>query len=393
MNKKQVAMGAAGLLALGLLAWAAWPEPQRVHTATLTQGDFVRELVEDAQTRVRERYTVAAPMAGELLRPDLKPGDTVHTGQTVATLAPAAAGLLDARNQGEQLERVAAMQATLERARANLSRAAAAEQQAQADQQRTRSLAAQGFVSSTQLEGAQLGLHQRQQERLMAERELQSTLHDLQRLRIGLAAPSNRGTGTLWTLKAPVAGRVLKLHRESAGPIAAGAPIMDLGNPARLEVVAELLTEDAATLPEKARATLSHWGGERRLDAVLARVEAGAFTKVSALGVQEQRVRAVFDWLEAVPPGLGDGYRMEIRIVVQQAPNVPLAPVAAVFPLGDGHAVFVVQGGRAHLQPVEVLGRNGRQAWLRTHLPSGTVLVSYPPATLRAGDRVQAFKP
>ncbi len=393
MNKRQLGLGAAGLLALGLLAWAAWPEPQRVSTAALTQGDFVRELVEDAQTRVRERYTVAAPVAGQLLRPVLQAGDTVDAGQTLARIAPAAAALLDARSQGEQRERVSAMQAIVVRATANRDRAQAAELQARADQQRSRSLAQQGFVSPTQEETALLALRQRQQELTMAEQELQSALHDLQRLRIGLAPPSERAADAVWPVKAPAAGRVLRLHRDSAGPIAAGAPIMDLGNPDRLEVVTELLTEDAATLPAQARATLGHWGGEQRLGAVLARVEPGAFTKVSALGVEEQRVKAVFDWLEAPPTGLGDGYRMEIRIVVQQARGVPLAPVSAVFPQGQGHAVFVAEGGRARLQPVEVLGRNGQQAWLRTRLPPGTVLVIYPPTTLQDGDRITALKP
>ena len=272
-------------------------------------------------------------------------------------------------------------------------RAQAAEQQAQADLKRTQTLAQQGFVSPTQQETAQLSLRQRQQELTMAEQDLQTALHDLQRLRIGLSQPAGKGNGTLLRVPAPVTARVLKLHRDSEGPIAAGAPILDLGDPGQLEIVTELLTEDAAALPTQARATLGHWGGQGRLRAVLTRVEPGAFTKVSALGVEEQRVKAVFDWQDAPPPGLGDGYKMEIRIVVQQASGVPLAPVSAVFPHGGGHAVFVVDGGRVRRQAVELLGRNGQQAWLRTELPEGTVLVSYPPATLREGDRVQPLKP
>ena len=393
MNRKHIAMGAAGLLGLAALAWALWPEPQRVETARLVQGDFVRELVEDAQTRVRERYTVAAPLAGQLVRPGLKAGDAVSAGQTLASIEPAAASLLDARSQGEQRERVNAMQDSVLRARANRDRAHVAEQQARADLQRSQRLAQQGFVSPAQQENAQLALRQRQQELTMAEQDLQGALHDLQRLRIGLSQPAGAGAGALWRVTAPVAGRVLRLHRDSAGPIAAGAPIMDLGDPTRLEVVTELLTEDAAALPAQARASLGHWGGERRLRAVLARIEPGAFTKVSALGVEEQRVKAVFDWQDAPPPGLGDGYKMEIRIVVQEARSVPLAPVSAVFPQGQGHAVFVLEGGRARLRPVQVLGRNGQQAWLGSGLASGTVLVAYPPTTLQDGERIQPIRP
>lgn len=393
MNKRQVAMVAASVLALGGLVWAVWPEPQAVETARLVRGDFVRELVEDAQTRVRERYTVAAPLAGYLVRPSLKAGDAVLAGQAVAEVWPAAASLLDARSQGEQRERVAAMQATLARAQANLSRATAAEQQAQADQQRTRSLAAQGFVSATQLEGTQLALQQRQQERVMAEQELASAEHDLQRLRIGLSQPATGSAGPLWRVRAPVAGRVLKLHRDSEGPIAAGAAILDLGNPEQLEIVTELLTEDAAALPTPALATLAHWGGAGLLHARLSRLEPGAFTKVSALGVQEQRVKAVFDWQGTAPATLGDGFRMEIRIVVQQGFGVLLAPVSSVFPHGSRHAVFVVDGDHARLHGVQLRARNGQQAWLETPLREGTVLVAYPPATLRDGDRVQPLRP
>ena len=393
MNKKNIAIAAASVLALGLLVWAAWPEAQRVETAALTRGDFVRELVEDAQTRVRERYTVAAPLAGQLLRPGLKAGDAVNAGQTVATIAPITSSLLDARSQGEQRERINAMEDSATRARANRDRAQVAEQQAQADLQRAQTLAQQGFVSPTQQESAQLNLRQRQQELTMAEQDLQTALHDLQRLRIGLSQPAGKGNGPLLRVPAPVTARVLKLHRDSEGPIAVGAPLLDLGDPGQLEIVTELLTEDAAALPTQAQATLGHWGGQGRLRAVLKRVEPGAFTKVSALGVEEQRVKVVFDWQDAPPPGLGDGYKMEIRIVVQQASSVPLAPVSAVFPQGQGHAVFVVEGGRVRRQQVELLGRNGQQAWLRTELPEGTVLVSYPPATLREGDRVQPLKP
>ncbi len=395
MNKKKIAMTAASLLALGLLVWAAWPQAQTVETTRLTRGDFVRVLVEDAQTRVRERYTVAAPLAGQLVRPALKAGDAVSTGQTVATIEAAKASLLDARSQGEQRERVRAMEDSAARARANRDRAQLAEQQARADLQRTQSLAQQGFVSPTQQETAQLALRQRQQELTMAEQDLKAALHDLQRLRIGLSQPAGMGTGqeALWRVPAPVAGRVLKLHRDSEGPVAAGTPLLDLGDPSQLEVVTELLTEDAASLSAQASATLNHWGGEGVLRARLARIEPGAFTKVSALGVKEQRVKAVFEWLAPPPASLGDGYKMEIRIAAQQAQGVPLAPVSAVFPHGQGHAVFTLDGGRVRLHPVTLLGRNGQQAWLRTDLPEGSVLVAYPPATLREGDRVKPSKP
>ncbi|MEN9889435.1 MAG: hypothetical protein RL559_1472 [Pseudomonadota bacterium] len=393
MNRQRWAIAAASLLALGLLAWAVWPEPLTVETAPLVRGDFVREIVEDAQTRVRERYTVSAPLAGQLRRPALQAGDTVHAQQTVAEIWPASASLLDSRSQGEQAERVAAMQATLARAEANRARARSAQAQALADWQRSQALAAQGFVAPTQQEAARLAWQQRQQELAMAEQELASAAHDLQRLRIGLQGPVRAPQGAPWPVRTPVAGQVLKLHRDSEGPVAAGAPLLDIADPGQTEVVVELLTADAASLPAQAEARLTHWGGEASLPAQLRRIEPGAYTKVSALGVQEQRVKAIFDWVGPPPPALGDGYQLEIRIVAQQAPGVLLAPVSAVFPLGTGHGVFVAEAGRARQHAVELLGRNGQQAWLRTPLGPGTRLVSYPPAHLRDGDRIRSASP
>lgn len=395
MKRTTWTLGAGALLLAGLLAWALWPPATPVETVRLTRGDFAREWVEDARTRVRERYTVSAPLAGQLERPLLQPGDAVAPGQTVARIWPSPASLLDARSQGEQQARVAAMQASLARAQANAARAESAQRQAQADLDRLSALAAQGFISPTQRESAQTLHQQRVHEATMAREEQRAAEHDLARLRMGLAPPalSVPPTGAPWPVRSPVAGRVLKLHRDSEGPVTPGTALLDLGDPQALEVVCELLTQDAASLPAQALATLAHWGGAATLRARLARIEPGAFTKVSALGVEEQRVRAIFEPLEAWPEGLGDGYRMEIRIVVQQASQVPLAPVSAVFPHEQGHAVFVVENGRARLQPVTLLGRNGQQAWLQTPLPEGSVLVAYPSASLRTGERVRPRAP
>ena len=383
------------LLAAGLLLWATWPQAPVVETAPLLRGNYVRELVEDARTRVRERYTVAAPLAGQLLRPTLKAGDAVQTGEVLAQILPAAPSLLDARAQGEQAERVAAMQASLARAQAQHNRALAAEQQALTELQRQQALAAQGFLSPAQLDNGRLALQQRQHESAMALQDVRSTEHELQRLRIGLAGPGTPGAPgqALWPVRSPVTARVLKLHQGSAGPVAAGMPLFELGDPNALEIVAELLTEDASAVPAQARATLGLWGAPGAWPARLLRIEPGAFTRVSALGVQEQRTLAVFEWLGPVPAALGDGYRLDIRVVMEEARQVQLAPVSAVFAHGKGHAVFVVTSGRVRLHPVELRSRNGQQAWLDTRLPAGTALVTYPAANLRDGDRVEVRAP
>ena len=381
---------AGGVLAAGLLVWAVWPAAQPVETAPLVTGDYVRELVEEARTRVRERYTVAAPLAGLLLRPTLDVGDRVEAGQVIAQIVPAAPALLDARTRAAQAEHVAAAQASLARAQAQQAQARLAVQQARDELQRQQGLAAQGFVSPALLESLQRTLQQREQALAMAGHDVQASRHALQALRIGLMPPEPAAGGNLQAVavRAPVAGRVLRRHIGSAGPVAAGAALLDMGDPASLEVVSELLTEDAFSLPAGARATLSLSGQGPQWPAQLRHVEPAASTRVSALGVQEQRTLAVLESPQLPTARLGDGYRLTVRIVTESAQAVPLAPVSAVFAHGSGHAVFVFDQGRARLQAVELVSRNGEQAWLRTPLAPGTRLILYPDSRLQDGDRV-----
>lgn len=381
---------AASALAAGWLVWAAWPAARPVDTAALVTGDYVRELVEDARTRVRERYTVAAPLAGQLLRPTLDVGDRVEAGQVIAQIVPAAPTLLDARTRAAQAEHVAAAQASLARAQVQQEQARLAEQQAREELQRQQGLASQGFVSPALVQSLQRTLQQREQASAMAAHELAASRHALQALRIGLMPPEPAASGSAQAMavRAPVAGRVLRLHIASAGPVAAGAALLEIGDPSSLEVVSELLTEDAFSLPAGARATLSIAGQAPQWAAQLRHIEPAASTRVSALGVQEQRTLAVFDSPQLPAAGLGDGYRLTVRIVTASANGVPLAPVSAVFAHGKGHAVFVFEQGRARLQAVELVSRNGEQAWLRTPLAPGTRLVLYPDSRLQDGDRV-----
>lgn len=394
MKKKLWMAGALALIA-ALLWWALRPSALEVESAQVTQGDFERSLLEDGKTRVRSRYTVSAPLAGQLARIRLQPGDAVRPGDVVAVLWPVASSLLDDRSRQEQLERVAAMNATLVKAQANVARASAALNQALKDLERSDDLAQKGFVSPNQKETTRLALELRQQEMAMAEQEATAARHDLERLQIGLAPPRTgpRGAGP-WPVTAPAAGRVLKLHRDSEGVVTAGTPLMDIGDPRQMEVVVDLLTDEAAQLPAGAKAELTRWGGARPLQARLQRIEPGAFTKVSALGVEEQRVHAVLDLTSAPEEwrSLGDGFKVEVRIVAQQAAGVMQVPVSALFAAGTEHAVFVARDGRARRTLVEVLARNERTAWVKTDLPPGTLLVAYPPSALKDGDRIQILK-
>lgn len=391
MKKKFVMAVALALIAAGIW-WALRPAALEVETAPVMQGDFERSLLEDGKTRVRARYTVSAPLTGQLERIRLQPGDAVRAGDVVAVLWPVSASLLDERSRQEQVERVAAMQATLAKALANVARARTALNQARKDLERSDDLAQQGFVSPNQKEGVRLAMELRQKDVEMAEQEASAARHDLERMQIGMRSPApGLGGAGPWLVKAPGAGRVLKLHRDSEGVVSPGTALMDIGDPGLMEVVVDLLTDEAAQLRPGAKAELTRWGGERPLQARLQRIEPGAFTKVSALGVEEQRVHAVLDLVS--PPeewlSLGDGFKVEVRLVAQQATSVMQVPVSALFPSGSQHAVFVVQDGRARQSRLQVLARNERTAWVKTDLAEGTPLVAYPPLALKDGDHIQ----
>ena len=387
-SKLWISLGAVALVAA--LGWAWVPKPVAVDVAALQAGRLERSVQEQGKTRLRARYVVSAPLAGSLSRITLHEGDTVATSSVLATLTPTTPALLDARSLQEQREREGAMEARVQQATSAIARAQVALSQARADQQRSQTLAQQGFVSSTQTESGALTVQLREKDLEGARLEEHAARHELEQVRIALKRSNGSNTG-LWTIRAPVAGKVLKVLRDSESVVAAGTPLMDIGDPTQLEVLADLLTEDAAQITPGAPAVLSQWGGEQDLQARVRSIEPAAFTKVSALGVEEQRVHVVLDITspQAQWQRLGDGFKADVRIVVQTIDKALLLPVSAVFPMAQGWAVYAVDQGRLREVAVKVLGRNGRDAAVQTDLPLGSEVVVYPPPTLKDGARVQ----
>ena len=380
---------------LAILGWAFYPKHVAVDVAEIRTGRFERRIEEDGRTRLRERYVVSAPVAGRLARVTLLEGDDVQQGQVVAMLWPAAPVLLDERRLAEQREQVAAAEAGVQRAQAGVARAEATSAQAETDLQRSETLAARGFISANQVDSARLAAQLRQRELDAARQEHKAARHQLAQLRIALqhaggkVPPAQRPM----PVRAPVTGKLLRLRQQSEAVVAAGTPLLEIGDPGRMEVLVDLLTEDAAQVRPGAVATLDNWGGPDVLQARVRLVEPSAFTKVSALGVEEQRVNVLLDIVS--PPAqrraLGDNYKVDVSLPVLSADDVTLAPVGALFPRGSRQALFVLDGGRARLQEVELVARNGRDAWIRASLSPGTRVIAYPPASLRDGDRVRAM--
>lgn len=393
--KKKLALGVGGVAVLSLVVWAFMPRATEVEMATVSQGRFERTVQEDGKTRLRDRYVVSTPLAGRVARIALKQGDLVERDTPVATLWPQAPALLDQRTREEQTARMGAMEASVARARANVARARAALEQARAELKRSETLAQQGFVSPNQNETGRLTVRLREKELESAQQEMEAARHELEQSRIALrqyASGSETAQQGPWLIKAPVSGRVLKVQQQSEGMVPAGTPLLELGDPTQLEVVVDILTEDAAQIAPGTPVQLIGWGGADTLEGNVRLIEPAAFTKVSALGVEEQRVNAVID-IRSAPEkwrALGDGFKMDVRVLVQVVENAVKVPVSALFPVGARSALFVVEGGRARQREVEVAARNGTEAWVKSGLTPGTPVIVYPPTALQDGSRVTA---
>lgn len=391
MKKKAWIVGGV-LLTLLLLVWIFWPQPTEVEIGTVSLGRFERSVQEDGKTRLHDRYVISTPLTGRVQRIALRQGDPVARHATLATLWPALPGMLDERDRQLQKERIGAMEAAERRAKANVDRAKAALEQSVADLKRTESLAQQGFVSPTQIETARLTVRLRQKELESALQDEDATGHELAQARIAIRTYSQNGASQrAWAIKSPIKGTVLKINQQSEGVVMTGTPLMEIGDPGDLEIVVDLLTEDAAQVQPGTSALLSNWGGPELLKARVRLVEPSAYTKVSALGVEEQRVNVILDILS--PPeqwrALGDGFRVDVRIVVQTEEKALKVPVSAIFPAGARAALYTVEQGRARLHEVDVLARNGNEAWIKGELSPGTEVIVFPPSSLQEGDRVK----
>ena len=386
-------VGAAA--AAGLLVWAFAPRPVEVETVTVTRGPFRKTVDEDGKTRVRDRYVVSAPVPGRLLRVELKAGAPVEPGALLARLAPAPPAPLDARTELEYRERAGSADASRLRATANLERARVALEQAKAEETRAAQLASQGFASRQALDNAQREVELKTKELAAARFDEDAAAHQLAMAQAALSRyrqePGGKTGGAAWEIRSPVAGRVLRVIQESEVPVAAGAPILEVGDPRALEVVVDVLTADAAEIRPGAAVELDHGGGAPVIAGRVRLVEPAAFTKISALGVEEQRVNVVIDFAAPATAwgNLGDGHRVDARITIDTRDDAVLVPISALFRHGDGWAAFAVSGGRARLQPVATGPRNGVAAVVLSGLETGAQVIAYPGDAVADGVKVE----
>lgn len=371
------------LLVVGGIAWILRPKSLAVETVVAAPRAMQVTVDADALTRVNAHFTVAAPLSGFVQRLTLHEGDLVRAGSVVAVMSTApthpdervaASARLDAARAGER------------QAAARLTQAAAALAQTDRDARRTRELAAAGALPDRDVETAALSLASRRADLDAARAQSRVAAAELVQARAALNAASQSSAET--TIRAPSSGVVLRVPERSARVVAAGTPLLEIGDPATLEVAADVLSSDAASIRAAQTAELRGWGGAP-LRGIVRLVEPSARTRISALGVEEQRLTVVIDLVEA-PPTLGDGYRLDASIVVWQRDKVLAVPASALLRVGDGWALYVVRSGRATRRDVRVGHVGGGLAEITGGLRAGETVIVFPPDAIRDGVRVKA---
>ncbi|MDX1487452.1 MAG: HlyD family efflux transporter periplasmic adaptor subunit [Acidiferrobacterales bacterium] len=390
-----------GTVLAGTLAYTFWPRPILVDMDQVALTPMVVTIDEEAKTRVRDGYVVSAPIAGRILRVEVEPGDSVKGGETIiARMLPLNPSALDIRTREQARAAVSAAEAALRVARADLNKAMADKDLADSDLERQRKLLERGIVAETALEQAERVWRSANASLDTAKAAISMREADLAHARARLISFSENpapGTGApvkdeAIPLTAPVSGRVLQVMQKSETTLAAGAPIMEIGDITNdLEIVAELLSTDAVQIGAGDRVIIEKWGGPYALSGAVERVEPWGFTKFSALGVEEQRVNAIIKFTDPVErrESLGHGFRVEIRIVVWEAENALAVPSSALFRGKDGWAVFTVVKGRAQFKPIEVGHNNGIRAQVLNGVKAGDRVILYPGPGITHGVRVE----
>ncbi len=380
---RHLGLGLTALIVAAALAWGFMPRPLPVDIAATQRAPLRVTVEEEGRTRVIDRYVVSAPVAGYARRIELDVGDTVAQGQTLVALEPLRSEVLDPRSRATAEARVAAAQATLQVAEQNARAAATDADIAKKEFVRRKTLAADGRISREERDRAEASMQRTEAAQRSATFAVDVAHHELEAARTALeysAARANGITPEQVEVHAPISGHVLSIPRQSEGVVTAGQALIEVGDPAALEIEIEVLSADAVRIQAGMPVEFTRWGGTDPLQGRVRTVEPTGFTKISALGVEEQRVRIIADlttpadtWMR-----LGDGYRVEADFILWQGEDVLQIPASALFRNGDGWAVFRVDGSRARLQPVEIGHNNGFAAEIISGLEVDDRVIVHP---------------
>jgi HlyD family secretion protein len=376
------------------IMWGFMPRPVPVETAVVERGPLRVTVEEEGKTRVIDRFVVSAPVAGFARRLNADVGDVVKRGQTLLSLDPLRSTVLDPRSRAEAQARVAVAEAALKRAQKDVEAAAAESRLWVTQLKRRRELHDAGTIADEVLTETEASAERSEAQERSAEYAVEVARLELEAAQTSLrhsAAQESGGPAETVTVRAPIGGRVLKVVHESEGVVNAGDPLIEIANPHGLEIEVELLSADAVKVGPGTRVLLERWGGENPLQGVVRTVEPVGFTKISALGVEEQRVLVISDITS--PPEewerLGDGYRVEARFILWEGEGVLQLPSSALYRHGDGWAVFVVDGGMASRRTVRLGHRNGLIAEVLSGLHEHDTVIAHPDDAIDEGVEVE----
>jgi len=400
-------IGLVAIAAIGIFL-ALRPQPVAVEAVTVSAGLLRVTVEEEGKMRLRDRYVVSAPVSGRTPRLRWKAGDLVRSGAIVTLIEPPPPLMLDARGKDQGYARVNAAEALLGVVQSRVSTQEEQVRAAKADldywksqAEREERLLKSGDIPTSRVDRTRADLRRAEAALAMAERvavttrrEVESARAEMATARAALRQTSGPSTGEHIPVPAPVSGRVIRVVRESEGAVAAGEALLEIGNARALEVMVDVLSADAVKLTPGTRVLLDRWGGEGTLEARVRVVEPGGFTKVSALGVEEQRVRVVADLVspEEQWKQLGDAYRVEAAFVLWESPNVRQVPLNALFRYGQGWAVFVAEAGFARRRAVQTGHRSGLAAEVLSGLREGELVITHPDETVEDGKTVTVTK-
>lgn len=394
MRMRRAALTVFVAVAVGAILWFAWPQPVPADLATVAPGPMEVSVEDEGRTRVRHVYTVSAPVAGRVLRTPRRVGDPVEADETiVAVMRETAPALLDVRTREELRAALQAAEAAVELAEHEVPRIESALNLARREFERMQSLAKRDLVSAEVLDRARVDVQTNEHALDIARAQLQVRRGERAILAARLAeSPTDAERADVSfgiALRAPVSGRVLAIHQESEAVVPAGTPLMDIGDPRDLEVVVDLLSSEAVRVREGAPVRIEGWG-EPALEARVTRVDPAGFTKISALGIEEQRVRTVIDFVDPAETWtrLGHDFRVTARITLWRADEVLTVPLAALFRQGDEWAVYAVRDGRAQTTRVEIGRRNAKAAVVLGGLSAGDQIILYPSDRIADGTAV-----
>ena len=383
------------VIVIVMLAWGFWPRAVLVDAATATQDTFIVTIEEEGRTRVTDRYIVSAPVNGVACRIKLNVGDAITKGEILVNITPLQSQVLDPRSQAQARAGVAAAQSALHSAEQQAAAARAAAELAVKEEARLSKLVEQGLVPKDVYDKAQTAVittNAVQRSALFAVDVARYELQAAESVLQYAGAKHSDGAAGGVPVVAPITGQVLKVTHECEGVVSTGQALLEVGDTSALEVEVDVLSDDAVRIGPGMRVIFDRWGGEQPLEGVVRTIEPVGFTKISALGVEEQRVLVIVDFTS--PPELwrrlGDGYRVEARFIIWQEENVLQIPASALFRYKGGWAVFILDHGKAQVRQVDVGRRNGLQAQILNGLNAGDKLIVHPGDDIEDGRKVKA---